>query len=117
VEWVALGVGIVSLGVSGYLLARWKATTGFLEAGFKRVDALSNDLDLKAWERRYKALAADVEDVIDREARMHGRLRKRAKVDEREGLDMPREDLPNGQAFRSGAEVLRYARRAQGGGV
>lgn len=100
--------------ISGIILIRWKAVAGLLGARYKRLEELSDDLDLKAWERRYKALAAEVEDVLERESRVSDRLRKRAQADDK----MPREDVPNaltrgspnGADFKSREDVMRVAR-------
>lgn len=85
---------MAALGVSGYVLWRWTAMASLLGARYKRLEELADDLDLKAWERRYKSLAAEVEDVLERESRLSDRIRKRAKVDH-----TPAEDVPNGEAF------------------
>lgn len=93
-EWLGIGLGVAALGVAGVILARWKATAALLGARYKRLEELADDLDLKAWERRYKSLAADVEDLLDKVEHRFDRERKRRAAE-----TTPREDVPNGQAF------------------
>ena len=58
-------------------------------------------------ERRYKLLAADVEEALEKMERLNDRIRKRAKID---AAEAPAPDQrPNGR-FLNGPAVLAYAK-------
>lgn len=107
-EWLVTVAISILAGVSGYLISRSNQS-----AGFPRARESTPTFDEQV--RRLKALAVTVDEVLEREQRLYARLAKRAQVDEREkaGVDpaLAREGAPNGLAFRSGADVLAYARQ------
>lgn len=80
-------------GLVGVLGARWLPRAPARKAP---------DLTPEEWDRRFKLLAADVEDALEKMHRLHDRIRKRAKVDD--------EPEPADRKFLDGPSVMRYAR-------
>ena len=93
-EWAWMLAGIAAGAVAGVAGARW----------LPRAPARKAPVMLpEEWDRRFKLLAADVEDALEKMHRLHDRIRKRAKID-----DEP--EPANDRQFIDGPSVLRYAR-------
>lgn len=102
-EWLWTVAGLVAGGVLTLGLTRRNALAGLPRARGKPVG------DDDEMVRRYKALAAEVEDVLERERRMYDRLRKRARVDA-EDAPVPREDVPNGLTRMTPGQIMAFGR-------
>jgi len=96
-EWWWILTGLLA----GYVVA--SIATRYLPGARRK--AAGEPRSNEEWERYLKTLALDVEDGLEKMARLYDRLRKRAKVDEAE---VPTDGA---RIFKSGADVTAYARR------
>jgi hypothetical protein len=93
--WIVTGT------LAGYVVA--SLATRYLPGGRRKApgEPRSNE----EWERYLKTLALDVEDGLEKMARLYDRLRKRAKIDHEET------PADGARIFKSGADVTNYARQ------